>query len=177
VARVAGLLAIAAVGAVISAQFTKHLDAGLAGLRVRPGAAPALAEARRQTLARADPAVVGHQAALAVQNAAVYAFHAGMLISALLVAAGGLLGLAGIRNPRREVKCADCPGGQLAGQPQDVARLPWPGVDDTGAGNGAGVSSARPGPSGAGADRSGDRSPDGGGRRDGDGPRSSAAER
>jgi hypothetical protein len=46
-----------------------------------------------------------------VQNAAVYAFHVGMLISAVLVAAGGLLGLVGIRNPRREVKCADCAEG------------------------------------------------------------------
>src|SRR5690242_8667580 len=173
VARVAGLLAIAAVGAVISASFTKHLDAGLAGLRPPPGAAAALAEARRQTLARADPAVVGHQIALAVQNAAVHAFHVGMLISALLVAAGGLLGLAGIRNPRREVKCADCAAGQLAGQPRAVARLSWPG---TGRGEAsAGVSAARLGPSGPDDGRSGDRSPGSDGRESGDGPRSSGA--
>ena len=173
VARVAGLLAIAAVGAVISASFTKHLDAGLAGLRPPPGAAAALAEARRQTLARADPAVVGHQAALAVQNASVYAFHVGMLISALLVAAGGLLGLAGIRNPRREVKCADCAAGQLAGQPRAVARLSWPG---NGRGEAsAGVSAARLGPSGPDDGRSGDRSPGSDGRESGDGPRSSGA--
>jgi hypothetical protein len=35
---------------------------------------------------------------------------------------GGLLGLAGIRNPRREVSCADCAGGQVVGQPLDAAR-------------------------------------------------------
>jgi EmrB/QacA subfamily drug resistance transporter len=179
VARVAGLLSIAAVGAVISAQFAHSLDAGLAGLRLKPGAAAALAEARRQTLARADPAVVGQKAALAVQAASVHAFHVGMLISALLVGAGGLLGLAGIRNPRREVKCADCPGGQFAGQPVDVARLPWPGDGANGA-NGAdgaaGVSAARPGPSGASEGRSADQGP-GNGRRDGDGPTSSAAGR
>jgi len=109
-----------------------------------------------------------------VQNAAVYAFHAGMLISALLVAAGGLLGLVGIRNPRREVKCADCPGGQLAGQPRAVARMQWPGNgrDEASA---AGVSAARLGPPGAG-DRSGDQGPDGHGDA-GDDPRSSGAAR
>jgi len=31
-------------------------------------------------------------------------------------------GLAGIRNPRRVVRCQDCAGGQLAGQPLDSAR-------------------------------------------------------
>ena len=34
----------------------------------------------------------------------------------------GLLALAGIRNPRRRVRCQDCAGGQLAGQPVDTAR-------------------------------------------------------
>jgi hypothetical protein len=27
-----------------------------------------------------------------------------------------------VRNPRRDVPCASCPGGQLAGAPQDAAR-------------------------------------------------------
>jgi len=40
----------------------------------------------------------------------------------VLVALGGLLGLAWIRNPRRAVRCEDCAGGQLAGQPLDAAR-------------------------------------------------------
>jgi hypothetical protein len=58
----------------------------------------------------------------AVQSASVNAFHVGMGISATLVALGGLLGLAGIRNPRRVVRCEDCAGGQLAGQPLDAAQ-------------------------------------------------------
>jgi len=41
----------------------------------------------------------------------------GIGISATLVALGGLLGLAGIRNPRRVVRCEDCAGGQLATAP------------------------------------------------------------
>jgi hypothetical protein len=52
----------------------------------------------------------------------VGAFRVGVLISTLLVALGGVLGLLGIRNPRREVAAADCPGGQFAGHPREGAR-------------------------------------------------------
>ena len=38
--------------------------------------------------------------------------------SAALLAAGGVVGLLRIRNPRRDVRAEDCPGGQLAGQPK-----------------------------------------------------------
>jgi hypothetical protein len=39
-----------------------------------------------------------------------------------------VLGYAGIRNPRREVRCEDCAGGQLAGQPADTGRERLPVV-------------------------------------------------
>jgi hypothetical protein len=63
----------------------------------------------------------------ATDVASVSAFRLGMGIAAALVAGGGLLGLIALRNPRREVKCADCPGGALAGAPLeavDEKRLP-----------------------------------------------------
>ncbi len=122
VARVAGLIAIAAVGAVISAQFRTTLDGRLAGLTLSPSARAAVTLARQQTLARVDPSRTGLAVAHAVQSASVHAFHVGVGISAALVAIGGVLGLAGIRNPRRAVRCEDCAGGQLAGQPLDAAR-------------------------------------------------------
>jgi EmrB/QacA subfamily drug resistance transporter len=121
VARVAGLIAIAAIGAVISSQFRSSLDEHLAGLRLSAAARQAVAQAREQTLARVDPARAGATVAHAVQTASVHAFHVGLGISAVLVGVGGLLGLVGIRNPKRVVRCEDCAGGQLAGQPLDAA--------------------------------------------------------
>ena len=122
IARIAGLMSIAAVGAVISASFTSNLNQRLAGVRLSRQAQAQLAQARGQTLAQVQPNRAGLVVADAVQSSAVHAFYVGTGLSAVLVAFGGLLGLAGIRNPRRVVRCADCAGGQLAGQPLDAAR-------------------------------------------------------
>ena len=124
IARVAGLLAIATVGAVITAQFNSTLNHRLAGLSLSPAARAAVAHARRQTLERADPSRAGVKVAHAIQSASVHAFHVSIGISAALVALGGLIGLVAIRNPRRVVRCEDCAGGQIAGQPVDAARPP-----------------------------------------------------
>jgi predicted MFS family arabinose efflux permease len=121
IARIASLLAVAALGAVVSAQFSSALDQRLGGQQLSAPAAAAVAQARKQTLAAVDPARAGPEVAHAVQAASVRAFHVGIGISSALVALGGLLGLAGIRNPRRVVRCEDCAGGQFAGQPLAVA--------------------------------------------------------
>ena len=120
IARVAGLLAIAAVGAIISGEFTRSVDGRLAGRTVSPIARRAVEQAGRQTLVRVDPARVGRVVGEAVQAASVDAFRLGLGIAATLVGLGGLVGLVGIRNPRRTVRCADCAGGQFAGQPAIV---------------------------------------------------------
>ncbi len=54
----------------------------------------------------------------------VRAFHQAVVICAVLVAAGGIAGLVGIRNPRRPVEAERCSGGQLYGVPE-------PAVDTT----------------------------------------------
>ena len=53
----------------------------------------------------------------------VRAFHEAIVICALLVAAGGVLGALGIVNPRRRVEAERCSGGQLAGVPEPAVEL------------------------------------------------------
>ncbi len=120
VARVAGLLGTAAVGAAISASFAGALERRLAGVRLGAGARAAVSEAKRLPLGRPHvhgiPAVQAHAVSAAAQAASLHAFHLGMAVAAALVAIGGLAGVAGIRNPRRgDVRAADGAGGQLAG--------------------------------------------------------------
>ena len=122
IARIAGLLAVAAIGAVVAGQFNASLDASPYVQNLSPAAQAAVDQVRNQTFAAVDPAVAGPAAAQAVRSASEHAFHVGLGIAVVLVALGGVLGLAGIRNPRRPVRCQDCPGGQLAGQPLDAAR-------------------------------------------------------
>jgi EmrB/QacA subfamily drug resistance transporter len=88
IARVAGLLCVAAIGAVVSAVYAGDmggLDASET-LAVIPGVPESVA-------------------------ASVHAFHVGIGVCAALVGLGGVLGLLGIRNPRREVRCEDCAEG------------------------------------------------------------------
>jgi EmrB/QacA subfamily drug resistance transporter len=130
IARIASLLAVAALGAVVAAQFGTALAHELDGRQLSPPAQHVVAEAKKQTLARADSSSLPPDergfVAGAAENASVSAFHTGVGIAAVLVALGGLLGLVGIRNPRREVPCADCPGGQFAGAPLDATRSRLP---------------------------------------------------
>jgi EmrB/QacA subfamily drug resistance transporter len=57
----------------------------------------------------------------AANDESVTAFHQAVVICAILVAAGGVLGAVGIVNPRRAVGARGCPGGQLVGAPQQAA--------------------------------------------------------
>lgn len=125
IARVAGLLGIAALGAVVAAVFTSAIDDRLAGVPLTPAGQQSVAAAKERTLAQADttglPPAEARAVSAAVQDASLDAFHRAMTISAALVALGGLLGLAGIVNPRRHVDAEGCAGGQIAGIPEDVA--------------------------------------------------------
>ena len=126
IARLAGLVAVAAVGAIVAAHFAARLDDELGALRTRPEVARAADEAKRHSLAVVRVEGVAPAAAREVEratrDASVSAFRVGIVISAVLMALGGLLGLVGVRNPRREVSAEGCAGGQLAGSPQEAAR-------------------------------------------------------
>jgi hypothetical protein len=121
IARVAGLVAIAAIGAVVAAHFGDQLDEHLGAAARRPAVARAVEQAKKQPLAavkvRGLPRAQARRVDAAAQSASVSAFQLGLLIAAGLVALGGLLALLGIRNPRREVEAEKCPGGQICGMP------------------------------------------------------------
>jgi hypothetical protein len=126
IARVSALVTIAAVGAIVAAHFGSKLDSELGPLGSRPEVARAAKEAKQQPLAvvkvKGVPPAVARRVERAARDSSVSSFRLGMAISALMVALGGVLGLAGIRNPRREVSSEDCAGGQLVGSPQEAAK-------------------------------------------------------
>jgi EmrB/QacA subfamily drug resistance transporter len=120
VARVASLLGTAAVGAAIASSFTSAIDSRLSGVQLGRAAQAAVREAKRLPLGKPKlsgvPSPQAHAVAAAAEGASLHAFHLGMLIAAALVAIGGAIGAAGIRNPRRaHVKASECAAGQLVG--------------------------------------------------------------
>ena len=126
IARVAGLVAIAAVGAVVAAAFEARLEDEVGAAASRPEVAAAMEDARDQPLSALSvegvPPDVRASVREAGEDASVSAFRVGIWISTALVALGGVLGLVGIRNPRRRVDASDCPGGQLVGHPREGTR-------------------------------------------------------
>jgi hypothetical protein len=126
IARVAGLFGIAALGAVVAAQFASALDSELSGARLTPRAQAAVETAKERTLEVVEPAGVPPRerelVAQASEDASLSAFRLGMAISAALVGLGGMIGAIGITNCPREVAAEECPGGQLIGAPVDSAR-------------------------------------------------------
>jgi EmrB/QacA subfamily drug resistance transporter len=105
VSRVAGLLAIATLGAVISAQFGSKLDAEIGSRPLTPAARHAVSEAKEQPLG--VPKTEGLAPAEANQlradstSASTSAFHLGVVLAALLMILGGIASGVGIEDPRR----------------------------------------------------------------------------
>jgi EmrB/QacA subfamily drug resistance transporter len=127
VARVAGLIAIAALGAVVAGSFQGRLDRDVAHLPLSPPARAVVVKDRTRPLVIDTSGVPASERAPvkhALVDSSVHAFRVGMVISAVLAMLGGLVSLLGIENPRRKVPCADCPGGALAGASVDAARAP-----------------------------------------------------
>jgi EmrB/QacA subfamily drug resistance transporter len=91
VSRIAGLLAIAAVGAAVSTGFASRLDRDLA----HRSNTRQVQSARRHPFVTTGPADIGP----ALVDASVHAFRLGMEIAAVLVALGGVIAAVGIRNP------------------------------------------------------------------------------
>jgi EmrB/QacA subfamily drug resistance transporter len=103
IARIAGLVCVAALGAVVSAVYANDMGGTVAEtLQVIPGMPQSV-------------------------DASVHAFHVGIGVCAVLVALGGVCGLVGIRNPRRTVRCEDCAQGAFVQAPNSpIGREPAP---------------------------------------------------
>jgi EmrB/QacA subfamily drug resistance transporter len=125
VARVAGLIAIAALGAVVAGSFQARVDSQLSGRHLDAQARAAVAVARKRPLVTSVPGVPAPERPVihaVLVDASVHAFRIGMVISAVLAALGGLASLIGIQNPRRRVASAECTGGAYVGIQADAAR-------------------------------------------------------
>jgi EmrB/QacA subfamily drug resistance transporter len=125
IARVAGLLGTAAVGAAVAQSFGSSLDSRLAGTALGQAARAAVREAKRLPLGTPNvhglASDQGRAITRAAEQASLHSFHLGMMIAAVLVAIGGVAGALGIRNPGVEaVQAKSCPGGQLVGASSDV---------------------------------------------------------
>jgi EmrB/QacA subfamily drug resistance transporter len=98
IARVAGLLAVAAIGALLAARFGSALDAGSSDHRAAN--APAfLADAKKRPLVTSVPKELADLHPL-LEDASVSALRASLWAMAGLLVAGGLISAAGIRNPK-----------------------------------------------------------------------------
>jgi EmrB/QacA subfamily drug resistance transporter len=108
IARVAGLLAIAAVGLVVSAQFATQAERRLGAPGGQDAITRAYVDEARESPLTVPEAPVAASTRAAVRDANVTAFHRGMIVAGLLMIAGGLIAAVGIANPPR-VEVADQP--------------------------------------------------------------------
>jgi EmrB/QacA subfamily drug resistance transporter len=132
VARVAGLLGTASVGAVVSASFVSSLSSSVAHVKLSEAAQAVVAQAKRLPLGVPEvhglPASQAQVIRHAAEQASLHSFHLGLAIAGALVAVGGLAGVIGVRNPGREVAAEGCAGGQLVGASRHLAHVVVPGA-------------------------------------------------
>jgi hypothetical protein len=95
--RIAGLLAIAVVGAAVSAAFATKVDHDLGRRAITPQVRTAI---RTRPLVTSAPGLPAGDHTVLVE-ASVHAFRIGMEIAAALAALGGLIALIGIENLAR----------------------------------------------------------------------------
>jgi MFS family permease len=126
IARVAGLVAIAAVGAVVAAHFAAGVQSRLGGGRVALAAAPLREVRQRPFVIDASAFAVAERPAVraALVSSSLGSYRLAMEISGALAILSGLLSLGGISNRRRAIAAADCAGGALVGASSAVEPAP-----------------------------------------------------
>jgi EmrB/QacA subfamily drug resistance transporter len=143
IARVAGVLAIAVIGAVVSAQFASSLDGKLSHDRLDGRGASVVASAKSRPLAGGDEAARLSGAERSTVGTAIElssrdAFRVAAAIGACLMFLGGLTAAVGIQNPRRPEADQQVPLAAAAGECARAARIrdpePVPGELEPAAG-------------------------------------------
>jgi EmrB/QacA subfamily drug resistance transporter len=114
IARVAGLLTIAVLGAVVSGQFGSSLQDHLATAKLSPQAAHVVSSAKSRPLAGGDeakrlPGSERSTVGAAIEDSSRDAFQIAVVIAACLMFAGGLTSAVGIQDPRRRREVAPPP--------------------------------------------------------------------
>jgi len=120
VSRVAGLLAIAVLGAVISASFGAKLDDQLGSAPLSAAAASAVDAAKEKPLAVPEtdgvPAAEADRVMQAAEDASTSSFRLGLGIAGILMIVGGIVAGVGVQNPKRQVKSVPTRGAAAAGE-------------------------------------------------------------
>ncbi len=124
VSRVAGLLAIAVLGALISGQFGSKIDSELEGKTLSAQGQQVVDDAKADPLPAPDTGDLPPPEAEQIDSAATLAaeggFHLGIGVGAGLMIVGGVIAGIGIQNPKRKTEygapaaapageCAHCP--------------------------------------------------------------------
>ena len=120
VSRVAGLLAIAVLGALISGQFGAKIDSELEGVTLSPQGRAAVDEAKADPLpaphTEGVPPAEAEQIDAAATVAAEEGFHLGIGVGAGLMIVGGVIAGFGIQNPKRPGEERQAPLAATAGE-------------------------------------------------------------
>jgi EmrB/QacA subfamily drug resistance transporter len=121
VARVAGLIAIAVVGAAMSAQFGSSVDEELAGRSLSPAAEEVVSDARDRTLAGAEDtedldAAERAELTPALEDSSRDAYRLGIVIAAALMIIGGLTSAVGVVDEKRRLRPTPAPVAATAGE-------------------------------------------------------------
>jgi EmrB/QacA subfamily drug resistance transporter len=106
VSRMAGLLGIAVLGALIAGHFGSTVNADVAEASLTPAATSSLEDAKGNPFAPPDtkglPPTQARQVEAAATDGAESSFHLAMAVNGALMIIGGVIAGFGIQNPRRE---------------------------------------------------------------------------